>query len=150
MTDEGQYSSAVTPSQGECQSGSLAIYCTLSLCKAAAEVVNYTKAGWEHVATLANEGETQWHFISTLASPFPLFTPLCGPAVTRSSPLICVPRWLQTQAQILTHVFMNILKRISRSRCYRLVPGKKQLLSCSNETQMKEFSRQSDILWEIS
>lgn len=50
------------------------IYRSSSLCEAAAEMVNYTEAGWERVATLANEGETQWHFISTLASlPFPLW-----------------------------------------------------------------------------
>lgn len=80
----------------------LSIYCTLSLCKAAAETVNYTKAGWERVVTLANEGEMQWHFISTLASPFPLLTFLCGLTVTWSSPLICVLWWLQTHTQIHT------------------------------------------------
>lgn len=68
MNDEGRYS-PVTPSQGECHPVSTSIYFTLSFCTTAAEVVNYTKARWERVVTLANEGETQWHFISTLASP---------------------------------------------------------------------------------
>lgn len=41
----------------------------LSLRQTAGEMVNYAQARWEHVVTLTNEGETHWHFISTLASP---------------------------------------------------------------------------------
>ena len=108
MTDEGLYSPTVTPCQDECHPVSVNIYCTLSLCKAATEVVNYTKSGWEHVVTLANEGETQWHSISTLASPFSLFTFLCGFAVTRSSLLICALWPLETPGHTHTLVFLFI------------------------------------------
>lgn len=108
MTDEGLYSPTVTPCQDECHPVSVNIYCTLSLCKAATEVVNYTKSGWEHVVTLANEGETQWHSISTLASPFSLFTFLCGFAVTWSSLLICALWPLETPGHTHTLVFLFI------------------------------------------
>lgn len=71
------------------------------------------RPGWERVVTLANEGETQWHSISTLASPlFPSSLFSVGFAVTRSSPLICGLWWLQTQAHIETLMFfINILMR---------------------------------------
>lgn len=107
MTDEERYSPTVAPSQGERHPVSLSIYRTLSLCTAAAEMVNYTKAGWERVATLANEGETQWHFISTLTSSlssphFPLWVPSDPILPAHLCPVTATHR-LETHTRTHTH-----------------------------------------------
>lgn len=102
MTDEGWCSPTVTPSQGQCHS----VFYFVIMQGSGGDGFS-TKARWRRVVAAANEGETQWHFISTLATPFPLLTLLC---VTRSASFICVMRRLpntSAHAQSFSNIFIK-------------------------------------------